>query len=97
MEPETKTVDGVTYKCVHHGQKQAYGDSFYEYEVASDLPAEQVEKICAEKVRKAISIKQWRDEYRANPSAYNHFRNHYEFLSRGGGKYFYRVIWPYDD
>ena len=41
---KAKTVDGVTYVNTHSGQKRAYGDTYYEYEVASDLPKEEVEQ-----------------------------------------------------
>ena len=50
IDRQTKTIDGVTFKNTHSGQKKAYGDSFYEYEINSDLPAEEVERVCREKV-----------------------------------------------
>lgn len=92
-----KTIDGVTFTNTHSGQKKAYGDSYYEYDVSSDLPAEEVERVCSERVYKAISEKQYREEYRAAPTMDNHFRAHYTFLKRGEGRYFYQVCFPYAD
>jgi len=94
---KAKTIDGVTFVSTHSGQKRAYGDSFYEFEIASSLPAAEVERVCSEKVYKAMSAKVWADEYRANPSADNHFRAHYTFKPRGGDRYFYSVCFPYTD
>lgn len=93
----TKTVDGVTYTQTHGGQKKAYGDSFYEYEVTSDLPPYEVERICAEKIEKAMPIEQYRQEYKAKPIADNHFRKHYTFRKRPDGTYLYSVCFPYTD
>lgn len=61
------------------------------------MPAEEVERVCREKVHKAIPIAQWRAEYRASPTMDNHFRNHYMLTKRGDGKYFYSVRFPYAD
>jgi hypothetical protein len=94
---ETKTIDGVTYTQTHGGQKKAYGDSFYEYEVTSDLPADEVERICREKIDKAIPLQQYQDEYREKPTASNHFRSHYRFTKRPDGTYFYSVCFPFTD
>ena len=92
-----KTIDGVTFTNTHSGQKQAYGDSFYEYDVTSDLPAEEVERVCAEKVYKAMPESQYRDEMKANSSADNYFRSHYKFRKSGEGRYSYSVCFPYTD
>jgi len=92
-----KTIDGVTFTNTHSGQKKAYGDSYYEYDVASDLPADDVERVCSEKVYKAMPEGQYLAEQRANPSADNHFRAHYKFMKRGEGRYFYQVCFPYAD
>lgn len=96
---KAKTIDGVTYVNTHSGQKRAYGDTFYEYEVASDLPKEEVERICAEKISKAIPKSEWLADYRApgGCSMENAFRPHYEFKHLGGGRYFYSVCRLYTD
>lgn len=94
---KNKTIDGVTFTNTHSGQKKAYGDSFYEYEVSSDLPAADVERVCSEKVYKAMPEKQYKEEYQANRSADNYFRASYKFQSRGGNRYFYSVCFPYTD
>lgn len=91
---QTKTVDGVTFTNTHSGQKRAYGDSYYEYEVSSDMPADHVERVCRERVHKAIPI----DEWRALPASMeNHFKKHYAFKRVGEGRYFYQVTSPYTD
>ena len=97
MSRHTKRINGVTSTSVHAGQKHAYGDSFYEYDILSDHPPEEVERVCAADIHSAIPIQQWRDENRAKPSMDNHFRSHYVFQKRGDGKYFYQVISPYMD
>lgn len=97
MKAKSKTIDGVTFTNTHSGQRREYGDSFYDYDVTSDLPAEQVERICAEKVRSAIPEAQYVAEYRAKPSADLHFRNHYKFRKVGDGRYVYSVCFPYTD
>jgi hypothetical protein len=86
-----KTIDGVTFTNTHSGQKKAYGDSFYEYDVASDLPAAEVEKVCA------IPESQYLAELRANHSMDNAFRASYKFTRVGEGKYRYVVSYPYAD
>lgn len=98
-KPETKEVDGVSYVNTHSGQKRAYGDSFYEYEVTSALPAAEVERICAEKISKAIPKSEWLADYRApgGCSMEKAFRSHYEFFDRGSGRYFYSVCRLYTD
>lgn len=97
IDPGKNTIDGVTFDCTHRGQKRAYGDSYYEYMVESDLPTEEVERVCSEKVYKAISEDMYRAEYKAAPTADNHFRSSYKFKSIGGGKYLYVVTFPYTD
>lgn len=97
IDRQHKTIDGVTFKNTHSGQKRAYGDSYYEYEVESDLPAAEVERVCAEKVHKSMSEEVYRTEYRAAPTADNHFRNSYTFKATGPGKYRYVVTFPYAD
>jgi len=94
---KNKTIDGVTFTNTHSGQKQAYGDSFYEYDVTSDLPATVVERVCAEKVYAAMPEIQYRAECRTDRSAAAHFRAHYKFAKVGEGKYRYSVCFPYTD
>ena len=86
--------DSIEAVATHSGQKRAYGDSYYEYEVTSELPPEEVEKWCSEKLHKAIPQRQWKDE---DNSMCNHFRPYYNFAKREGGKYFYQVINSYAD
>jgi len=56
MAKSNETIDGVEYQITHSGQKQAYGDTFYEYAVFSDRPASEVEAVCREKIHKAMSL-----------------------------------------
>lgn len=95
IDRQTKTIDGVTFKNTHYGQKRAYGDSYYEYEVSSEMPAEHVEKVCSEQVYKAIPAAQWKAETVKGAAAY--FRAHYTFKETSPGKYFYQVCSPYTD
>jgi len=97
IDRETKTIDGVTFTNTHSGQKKAYGDSFYEYDVTSELPADQVEAVCREKVYKAMPEAQYLAELRANSSMDNAFRAAYTFKQAGEGKYRYVVKYPYAD
>jgi len=95
---KNKTIDGVTFTNTHSGQKKAYGDSYYEYEVSSDRPADEVEKVCRERVYKAIPHAEWQADYRTpGCSMEKAFRAHYKFTSRGDGKYFYQVCELYTD
>lgn len=95
MKP--KIIEGMKVTNTHYGQKHAYGDSFYEYEIETDKPADDVEKVCREQVYKAMPKDQYQAENRANPSMENAFRPHYTFKSRGDGKYFYSVCSLYTD
>lgn len=98
IDRQHKTIEGVTFTNTHSGQKRAYGDTFYEYQVHSDLPAAEVERVCAEKVYKAIPESQWQEECKAQRGSMEaHFRAHYKFTSRGDGSYFYSVCFPYAD
>ena len=95
---KSKTIDGVTFTNTHSGQRRAYGDSFYEYDVTSDLPAAEVEKVCRERVYKCdLPVAQWEKENREKSSMDNHFRSHYLFRPNGEGRYFYQVRFPYAD
>lgn len=97
-QTNSKTIDGVTYICTHAGQKKRYGDSYYEYDVTSDLPADQVEKICSEKIDKAIPNAEWLADYRKpGCSMSDAFRPHYTFSKTGDGEYRYIVTRLYTD
>lgn len=94
----TRTIDGVTFTNTHSGQKRAYGDREYEFDVHSEMPADHVEAVCCEHAYKCdLPASQWREENRAKPSMENHFRGHYDFEDRGAGKFFYRVTFPFTD
>jgi hypothetical protein len=95
--PKRKTVDGVSFFKTHSGQKKASGDSFYEYDIVSDLPADEVERVCREKIDKAIPEAQYLEECKADRSADLHFRKFYKFRKRSEGTYFYSVCFPYTD
>ena len=97
MTSKPKTVDGVTFTMTHSGQRKQYGDSYYDYDITSCLPSEEVERVCREKIDPALSEAQYLAEYRANPSADLHFRKHYKFRKKGEGAYFYSVCFPYTD
>lgn len=99
IDRQTKTIDGVTFTNTHSGQKQAYGDSFYEYDVTSDRPPETVERFCCERVYKAdVTKAEWLTDYRTpGCSMENAFRPHYEFTPLGGNKYRYVVRCLYTD
>lgn len=99
IDRQTATIDGVTFTNTHSGQKRAYGDSFYEYEVTSDLPAEEVEKVCRERVYKcSVSTADWLADYRKpGCSMDDAFRPHYEFKQLGTDKFSYVVTCLYAD
>lgn len=98
IDRHEKTIGGVTFKCSHSGQKRAYGDTFYEYEVTSDLPAEDVEKVCSTHIYEAIPESEWlTDQRKPGCSMEKAFRPHYTFKSTGHGKYFYAVRLLYTD
>lgn len=94
---EVKEVGGVKYVNVYSGQKYRYGDTFYEYEVKSELPAAEVERVCRDSIRKAIPESEWLADRRApGCSTDKMFRPHYKFQSKGG-IYFYSVCYLYTD
>ncbi len=95
MKPQI--IEGMKVTNTHYGQKRAYGDNFYEYEIESDKPAEEVERVCRETVYKALPKAQYDREYVETRSMENAFRPHYTFKSRGDGKYFYSVCSLYTD
>ncbi|WP_155957783.1 hypothetical protein [Fodinicurvata sediminis] len=91
-------IDGVTYEVTHSGQKRAYGDSYYEYAITSDKPADEVERICRTHVHRCdLSRAQWQQENRAAPSMSNYFRSSYLFEDLGDGRFFYQVRFPFTD
>lgn len=99
IDRQTATIDGVTFTNTWSGQKRAYGDSFYEYEVTSDLPAEEVERICRERVYKSsVSKDEWLADYRQpGCSMEEAFRPYYEFKQLGTDKFSYVVTSLYAD
>lgn len=98
IDRQTDTIDGVTFKNTHSGQKRAYGDSFYEYDVTSSLPAEAVEIVCRERVYKAIPKAEWQADYRQPGCGMEKaFRPHYEFKQLGDDRYSYVVTCLYTD
>lgn len=99
IDRQTATIDGVTFTNTHSGQKRAYGDSFYEYDITSDLPAEEVEKVCRERVYKSsVNKADWLADYRTpGCSMEKAFRPYYEFKPLGDGKYRYVVTSLYAD
>jgi len=98
IDRQTKTIDGVTFTNTHSGQKKAYGDTFYEYDVKSDLPPADVEKVCREQVYPAIPKSEWLADYRTpGCSMENAFRPHFEFRQLGPDRFFYVVTILYAD
>lgn len=98
IDYQTKTIDGVTFTNTHRGQKHAYGDSYYEYNVTSDLEPEEVEKVCRESVYKAIPHAEWQEDYRKpGCSMGDAFRPHYQFKRLGVDRYSYIVTCLYTD
>lgn len=98
IDRQTDTIDGVTFTNTHSGQKLAYGDSFYEYDVTSQLPAEAVEAVCRDRVYKAIPKSEWQTDYRQPGCSMDKaFRPHYEFKQLGADRYSYVVTCLYTD
>lgn len=95
---EVKEVDGVKYVKIHSGQKRRYGDTFYDYEVISELSAAEVERVCHNSIHKAIPESEWLTDYRAPECGHEKaFRPHYKFESKGDNTYFYSVCCLYSD
>lgn len=98
IDRQTDTIEGVTFTNTHSGQKKAYGDTFYEYDVTSDRPADEVEKVCSERVYRAIPHAEWQADYRSpGCSMEKAFRPHYSFKALGDGRYRYVVTLLYTD
>lgn len=85
-----------SHELTHSGQKQAYGDTFREYKVLSDLPMADVESKCVSEIHKAIPYDDWLADYRAGKGGMDHaFAAHYKFKSTGENEYFFQVITQY--
>ncbi len=98
IDRQSKTIDGVHFQNTHSGQKRAYGDSYYEYQVRSDLPQAEVERICREKIYKcAMTDAEWREKGKTDRSMDHAFTPHYVFRKMDEGKYFYQVHELYTD
>lgn len=90
-------IDGVRFVRTHSGQRKAYGDTFYDFAVFSDLPKDEVERVCREKVYKALSLAEWRELNKQKPSAENYFKPHYTFTGNTKSGYSYSVCLAYTD
>lgn len=98
IDRQSKTIGGVSFKNTHSGQKRAYGDTFYEYEVRSELPAAEVEKFCRETIYQCpMSDAEWREKGKTDRSMDHAFTSHYVFRKMDEGKYFYQVCQLYTD
>jgi len=89
--------DGVQVFKTHSGQKRSYGDSFYEYEIiAEGKTKDEIYLITQEHCRKCeISNKDYQDQYKAERTMSNHFRERYFLKDIGNGTWFYQVVWPW--
>lgn len=86
------------FECTHSGQKKAYGDTFREYIVRSDLPENEVKARCVSEIYRAMPYDEWLPKYRSGEGGMSHaFSPHYKFQKRGDGEYFYQVISLYTD
>jgi len=98
IEPRENVIsDGIKVITKHLGQKRSYGDSFYEYDIiAEGKTKDEVYAITQEHCRKCtLSNKDYQDEYKAERTARNHFRERYFLTERGNGIWFYQVVWPW--
>lgn len=84
----------IEYELLHSGQKRAYGDTLKEYLVKSDLPHDEVEKLCNAEFGCTLTRAQWQKE---NNSASNHFRTYYTLKKRSEGEYLYTTTFPFAD
>lgn len=86
-------------KCVHAGQRYAYGDSFYEYEIhlepGQTVSREDIIAYCFAEIskRKVQTKEEWRQ---ACGDMGKHFAGYYELYSTDYG-YKYIVCLPYTD
>jgi hypothetical protein len=88
--------NGYEVKQTHQGQKARYGDSFYEFNVKSDKPKDEVEEYCKENVKKCqlTSVEYLADERAGVKDFGDHFRLNYSLKEIGKGEYFYQVVSP---
>lgn len=94
-------------KRTHSGQYKRYGDSFYKWEVISDLPKEEVLSKCFTDLAKAkypTKEEWWRNI--ANEKRYDmryYFHGYYTFteaffdVDAGANGYYFTVCHPYTD
>ncbi len=98
IDRQAKTIDGVSFQNTHSGQERAYGDTFYKYQVRSELPADEVERVCREKIyRCPMSETEWKEKGKTDRSMDHAFTAHYTFRALGEGRYFYQVRMLYTD
>ena len=98
IDRQTVEIDGVKFTNTHSGQKQRYGDSFYDYEVISDLPPDEILRVLQKHARECkLPRAEYLKDLRERPSMENSFRSSYEFKKVSDGKFFYSVMFPYTD
>lgn len=85
----------LQYKQTHSGQKRAYGDSFNEYEVTSELPIEEVEKLCCEEFKCSLSQSQYKADLKEDSGQGNYFRTSYTIRRLDENTYKYVTCFPY--
>ena len=85
-------------ECLHAGQRHAYGDSFYEYQVYTEKPMERKDIIIACNKRNHFG-KEWKtkEEWRKKVGcAIDYFAGYCEIIKNAKG-YFVRFCEPYTD
>lgn len=97
---EIKQYEGIIHaKCRHAGQRGAYTDSTYEYDIdteeGKEIPQEQLLDYCFSLVsRKSIqTYEEWRNNH-GNPSKY--FAGYYTITKTPTG-YFFKFVSPFTD
>ena len=88
--------NGYEVKCLHSGQRRAYGDTYREFSVKSDKPESEVKDYCTEHV---YACKLTTEEYLADERSGvkdfgDHFRSSFEFKRLRDGEYFYKITQP---
>jgi len=88
--------NGYNVVNTHSGQKRAYGDSFYEYTIKTDKPADEVEEYCTENVMKCgLTTEEYLADERAGVKDFgDHFRSNYTFRKSRDSEYRYIVTRP---
>lgn len=88
--------DVVKITQVHGGQKRAYGDSYYEYDVTGDeLTENKVYELCQQHARKCgLPASQWRQESKEGGMS-AHFRESWSIKTMPFGGFRYTVVWPW--